>query len=197
MGEQLIRCEAARSPGGKLEREWKAVEPAAISATALLVPRTSAVRAGLQRAFLEEGYGVRFRKRLDRVDMLAGEMQDDSARHQQRQPRRLCQQLDVERRGVAQMLGVVEDEQQLLRSRTVSTIASSGCRPGSSGTPSARAIVAATSLDLEAPRAGRTRRRSRSRSRPRALPRERAVSCPVPPAPLSTSSRTSSRSRSA
>ena len=55
------------------------------------------------------------RERLDRVDALSGKVEHDPARHEQRQARRPGEQVDEGRRGGAQVLGVVESEQQLAR----------------------------------------------------------------------------------
>jgi len=52
---------------------------------------------------------------LDRVDMLAGEVEDDAARDEEGEARRVGEQLDVGRRGGTQVLDVIEDEQQLAR----------------------------------------------------------------------------------
>ena len=83
--------------------------------------RSVGLEAGLGFACpLEEEGDRRLRgKWLDRVHVLPGEVEDDAAGHEQRQVRRLGEQLDEARRGGSHMLGVVHEEQQLARAQGV------------------------------------------------------------------------------
>jgi hypothetical protein len=67
--------------------------------------RPRALREQRERSLLVE--------RRHGEDVLAGEVQDGAARDEERQPRRPREQLDEHRRPAAQVLDVVEDEQQL------------------------------------------------------------------------------------
>ena len=64
-------------------------------------------------SLLEELDGGVIVQRRDGKDVLAGEMQHGTARHQEHQSRRAGEQFDERGRGGTQVLDVVQDEQEL------------------------------------------------------------------------------------
>ena len=163
-GGQVAR---RRAGGDQLERERQPVERLADRGD--LVGRLDP-RAGGARAGDEQRHGlVPQRERLDRVDVLAVEAQRAPARDQAAQAGRAAQQLGDERRGVVDVLEVVEQQQRRARRR----------RSAASIWPR-RAPGRAAARGRRTPRAGRLRAAC---SAIRVLP--------TPPGPTSVTSRAS------
>ena len=70
-------------------------------------------RLCLVRALVEERDGGLLGERLDRIDMLAREVEDNAASDQQGQARCPGEQVDEEGTSGAEMLGIVDNEQEL------------------------------------------------------------------------------------
>ena len=112
--EQLHGSEGAHAARGQLDCERQPVQTLADPADRLLF-RSVRSKTGLGFACpLEEerDRGLRC-ERLDRVNVLAGEVEDDPAGDEQRHAWRPGEQLDEARHGGAHMLGVVCEEQQI------------------------------------------------------------------------------------
>ena len=112
--EQISRGQRPDPGSGELDRKRQAVDaPADLADHAFVLDRE--LEVGLQRPspLLEELDGGGVVERRDGEDMLAREVQNGSARHEQHQSRRAGEQLDESRGRRAQMLHVVEDEQEL------------------------------------------------------------------------------------
>ncbi len=102
-------------PGGcELDRERQAVDaPADLADNPLVLGRD--VEVGLQRPspLFEELDGGIVVERRDGKDVLAGQVQNGTARDQEHESRGAGEQLDERRRRGAQMLDVVEDDEEL------------------------------------------------------------------------------------
>ena len=100
--------------GGELDRERQAVDPGADLANGVLVlVRQLEARLHRRRALLEElQRGIR-PERLHGEDVLTRQVQDGAAGDEHGQARRARQQLDEDGSGRVEMLGVVDDEEQL------------------------------------------------------------------------------------
>ncbi len=113
--ENGLRAQGTNARGGELDRQREPVD-----ASAELANRPQILlrdpEVGLQRAgsLLEEGLSRFELERGNRKDVLAGEMQDGSARDEDRQARRSCKEPDEGGRRLLDVLGVVEQEQELL-----------------------------------------------------------------------------------
>ena len=114
--EQLSRREQLHARSGELERERKAVEPAAELGDVLQIGRTRLVAVSDGARPLEEELRCRRRlERLDRVLVLALEPKHLAARDDDGEPRRGPQQARHVRRGRDDLLEVVEHEYERVR----------------------------------------------------------------------------------
>ena len=113
--EDGLRPQGTNARGGELDRQREPVDtPTELANRGELVLRDREV--GLQRAgsLLEEGLRRFELERGNRKDVLAGEVQDGAARDEDRQARRSSKEPDEGGRRRLHVLGVVEQEQELL-----------------------------------------------------------------------------------
>ena len=108
--------EHARPRSGELDCERQAVEPTADRPQGLLVLRAAA-EVGLERTRTrdEQLERIVLRKRLHRVHLLARQMENRTAGHDDPQPRRRCKQPHELRAGGEQVLEAVEHDEKLAR----------------------------------------------------------------------------------
>ena len=109
--EELVRAEQRDACGGQLDRERQAVQPPADLADRLGRPESVLHSRG---SLDEQGDGVAVRQRLDRVALLRFDLQRLPARDQRLRVGRLRQERRDRRRGLHDLLEVVEQEQQAL-----------------------------------------------------------------------------------
>ena len=142
---ELAGVEQPDPPGGELDRERQAVEPAAQLGHRLRVLIAEAeVRSPLARAVDEQFDRVRHGQRRDREALLAAQPQRFTARGQHVQPRAGLDELAEQRAGFEDVLEVV-DHQQGLRPPRRRMSASSSRSPGWTAAFTARASAPGTS----------------------------------------------------
>ena len=112
--EELGGSQGAHPARGELDREREPVETRADRGDrAFIFLAQPHVRRDAPRTLVEEGAGRVRRQRLDRIDVLAREVQHDSARDEQADARGFREQLGEDREGGREVLGVVEQDKEL------------------------------------------------------------------------------------
>ncbi len=101
---------------GQLDRKWKPVDTST-DRTDIGFVRVAPVERRIQTSspLHEELDRLCFIEGRHREDMLARNVQNRTTRDQQGHTRSACKQIDEDRSGFENMLGVVDDEQELLR----------------------------------------------------------------------------------